>query len=118
MSFFQYKRFNKYNNRRTEYKGYYYASRKEADYAQELDMRVRIKDIKEWEKQKTIHLNVNGIHICDYRIDFIIYHNDKTTEYVEIKGMELPEWKMKWRLLEAMFLKEIERGEVKLSLVK
>jgi hypothetical protein len=40
----------KFNNRQTEYGGVIYHSQKEADYAAELDLRLRAKDIDGWER--------------------------------------------------------------------
>lgn len=97
---------NKYKNIRQTYDGYSYHSRLEAQYAAELDLRVRAKDIKSWERQYKVSLDVNGKHICNYFVDFRILHNDDSYELVEIKGMETNEWKLKRRLLEAIYLPE------------
>lgn len=77
-------------------------SKKEAQYAAELDLRIKAKDIKSWEKQYKIPIEINGKHICNYFIDFVITHLDGNKEYVEVKGMETEVWKLKWRLVEAL----------------
>lgn len=102
MSYFQ-KSGNKYHSKSTEYNGQVYHSKLESAYAQELDLRVKGKDIKSWERQVKLDLKVNGIHITNYYIDFIVTHNDGSKEFVECKGLALPEWKLKWSLLEATF---------------
>lgn len=94
---------SKYSSVITTYGGILYHSKKEAAYAEELDTRVRCKDIRSWERQVRIPLDVNGAHICDYVMDFVITHNDETKEFVEVKGFEKPEWKLKWKLLQAIF---------------
>ena len=94
---------NKYHAHSTEYAGNVYHSKLEAGYAQELDLRIKAKDIKRWERQVKLDLKVNGIHIANYYIDFIITHNDDSQEYVEVKGMETDLWRMKWKILEATF---------------
>lgn len=94
---------NKYRAKTNEYNGHVYHSKLESAYAMELDLRVRAKDIKSWDRQIRLDLRVNDQHICHYIIDFVITHNDGSKEYVECKGMELPEWKLKWRLFEALF---------------
>jgi len=99
-------RFNKYGNTRQTYNGYSYMSKLEANYAYELDMRLKAKQIKAWDKQHKISFDVNGKHICNYYVDFIVYHNDDTIELVECKGMETDIWKLKRRLLEVLFLPE------------
>jgi len=106
---------NKFNNKSTIYNGYPYSSKKEAAYAQELDLRVKAKDIHSWERQVNISLDVNGYHICNYKIDFVINHNDETIEYVEVKGYATDTWRLKWKLFEALYG---DKKGVKLTVVK
>lgn len=105
----------KYKNVKQEHNGIVYHSKKEAGYAAELDLRKKAGDILEWERQVKISLDVNGFHICNYYIDFKVLHNDGTIEYVEVKGFETDEWRLKWKLFEALY----SRGTmVKLTIVK
>jgi hypothetical protein len=106
---------NKYGAKRQEYGGKQYHSKKEAGYAAELDLRVLAKDIKGWTRQKRIPLEVNGFHVADYYIDFVVEHNDDTIEYVEVKGFETPEWRLKWKLFEALYSRQ---PTVRLTVVK
>ncbi len=85
------------------YDGNRYDSGFEAGYAAELDLRLKAKDIKSWERQVKIPLEVNGYHICNYFIDFVVYHNDGTTEYVETKGLASYSRKLKWMIFEANY---------------
>ncbi len=94
---------NKYGNKSQTYNRISYASKKEAGFAEELDFRMRAKDIKCWSRQQKISLDVNGYHICNYYIDFVVEHNDGTFEYVEVKGFETEVWRLKWKLFEALF---------------
>lgn len=94
---------NKYHAHSTQYEGQTYHSKLEAAYAQELDLRVKAKDIKGWDRQVRLDLKVNGMHICNYYIDFIAYNNDGSKEYIEVKGFETEVWRMKWKILEATF---------------
>jgi len=80
-----------------------YDSKFEAGYAADLKLRQKAGDIKSWESQVNLDLNVNGYRVCQYRIDFIVYHNDGTVEYVETKGYPTPIWRLKWKLFEALF---------------
>jgi len=89
--------------KKQEYNGLRYDSGFEASYAAELDLRVKGKDIKSWERQITIPLTVNGYLVCNYKIDFVVYHNDGTVEYVETKGYAHNTWKLKWKLFEALY---------------
>jgi hypothetical protein len=80
-----------------------YDSKFEAGYAQGLNLRIKAKDIKSYDEQVVLDLNVNGYHVCTYKIDFIIHHNDGSTEYVETKGYPTPVWRLKWKLFEALY---------------
>lgn len=114
--YYQSWRKNKYNNHTCQYGGSIYDSIKEADYAQELDFRLKAKDIKSWRRQIPIDLVVNGYKICTYKVDFEITHNNKSKELVEIKGFETPEFRLKKKLIEATFLHE--NPEYSYSLIK
>lgn len=92
----------KYHNKITEYKGEKYHSKKEAEYARELDLRVKCKDIKSWVRQVKQPLVVNSIKIADYIIDFRIVHNNGQHELVEIKGMWTDVAKLKVKLFETL----------------
>lgn len=89
--------------KKSQYKGSIYDSKFEAGYAIELDQRLKAKEIKGWEKQVKIALDVNNFHICNYYVDFKITHKDDTVEFVETKGYPTPEWKLKWKLFEALY---------------
>ncbi len=96
------------------YNGIRYDSGFEAQQAQELELRKKVGDIKDFIAHKRIPLIVNDYHICDYIIDFEVEHNDGTTEYIEVKGLKSPEWVIKFKILEAMFGDD---PNVKLTLV-
>lgn len=107
---YYYQRFNnklKYGNIKSEYKGGIYDSKKEMRKAQELDLLVKAGEITKWEKQKRLSLEVNGVHIANYYIDFVVYYPDKTIEYLEIKSPITctPVWKLKWKLARALLSK-------------
>jgi hypothetical protein len=56
-----------------------------------------------------IPLRVNDVFIANYYIDFIYVDKNDTIIYLEVKGLELPLWQLKWRLLTAL-INEIEPG--------
>ena len=107
---------NKYNAKRQTYNGYSYDSIFEAHVAESLDWKIKAGEIKEWYRQHRFDLRVNGIHICYYKIDFKIIHNDDSIEFVEAKGVQTYSWKLKWNLLLAL-IDEIEPG-AKLTILK
>lgn len=94
---------SKYGARKKEYNGTVYASAFEARYAAQLDWRKKAGDIKDWSSQVTFHLKVNEQLICKYIIDFVIIHNDNSKEYIETKGFETRDWKIKRKLFKALY---------------
>ena len=97
------------------YKGSQYDSSFEMQHAMFLDSELKDGRIKSWEKQVKIPLIVNNYLICNYYIDFIVYHNDGVKEYVETKGWATDVWKMKWKLFEALFS---DLPDVKLTIIQ
>jgi len=77
---------NKYNAIQKEYNGVMYHSTKEANYAQRLDLGIKAKVIEKWERQLTFKLNVNGILICKYILDFKVFYSDSTIRHIDVKG--------------------------------
>lgn len=107
---------NKYYNIKKEYKGRVYHSKKEADYACELDLLQRANEIKWWIPQYKVDLSVNDSKICSYKLDFKVCHKDNSIELIEVKGYETDAWKLKWKLLNAIYQKEYPK--IKLTIVK
>lgn len=101
--------------KKSVYKNDYYDSGFEGNYAKELDLRLYAGEIIKWERQVKIPLIVNGYHITNYYIDFIVYYPDGTKEYVETKGLASEAWKIKWKMFEALYS---ELPDVKLLLVQ
>jgi hypothetical protein len=97
------KRQNKYGNISSSHNGHTYHSKKEAAYAQELDIRVKIGELEHWERQVPIELRVNDQKICTYTIDFVEYDHKGNVVYTEVKGFETPEWRLKWKLFDALY---------------
>jgi len=95
-------RYNKYGAKITEYNGIKYHSKREATYAEQLDWKVKLGEIKSWTRQIRIPLVVSKHLICTYILDFIVVANDDHKQYIEVKGFETPEFKIKWRLLQAL----------------
>jgi Protein of unknown function (DUF1064) len=93
---------NKYNNTPQLYNGNRYDSKKESSFAQQLDLRKKAKDIKDWERQIKLDLRVLGKHVCYWTIDFKIIHNDGSIEWLETKGFETRDYLIKRRLFEIL----------------
>lgn len=92
--------------RKTNYNGKVFDSKFEAGEAQELEIRKRAKDIKDYATQVNFPLVVNGYKIATYIADFVITHNDGSKEIWESKGFPTPTFKLKWKLVEALYSDE------------
>lgn len=93
----------KLHNNPHEYGGVRYDSQLEANYAWELDVRVKAGDLLAWERQVPLPLLVNDVLIATYRIDFVEHLPDGTSVYTEVKGHETDVWKLKWKLFKALY---------------
>lgn len=102
----------KYSNTFTEYGGRKYHSAKEAKYAEELDWRLKGKNIASWEAQVRLPIIINGEKICTYILDFLITYPDGTKEYIDVKGYKkgvaYQYFKIKSKLLKAIHNIEIK----------
>lgn len=78
-------------------------SKFEAGKAQELELMKKAGEIVGFQEQVKIPLEVNGYHLTNYFIDFVIEHKDGTLEYLETKGFATEVWKLKWKLFEALY---------------
>ena len=107
---------NKYHAKTCVYDGFNYDSIAEANYAMELDWRLKAREFERWERQVPIRIEVNGYHICTTKVDFLIHHKDGNKELVEVKGFETPDYRIKKKLIEAVFL--YEHPEYGYTLVK
>lgn len=97
------KRGNKFGAKRTTYNGHLYHSIKEANYAAELDLRVKAGELKSWRRQVPIELRVNDQKVCTYTIDFVEVDKKGNEMWTEVKGFATPEWRIKWNLFDALF---------------
>lgn len=96
-----YNRKNKYNAKKTSYKGNKYDSRKEAEYARKLDDLKNEGKIKTWRRQERFPLpDINWLETHSkrswYSADFIVVTLDGREHVVEIKGVLTPENKVKY----------------------
>jgi len=85
-----------------KYKGF--DSRFEFSKYQELEVRLKAKDIKEFWCQYPIDIISNGYLISVYKMDFVILHNDGTLELLETKGLPTKDWVLRWKMLCAMYI--------------
>lgn len=103
------KKKTKLNNKTQTYNGSKYDSKLEARVAEELDWRMKVGELVEVKKQVKVSLDVNGVHICNYYLDFRTIDKHGQVNYVEVKGFETRHWKLIKKLFIAL-LPIIEPG--------
>jgi len=94
---------NKYNAKTKEYGGRIFHSKKEAAYAAELELLKKAGEIKDYKCQHKLSLDVDGFHICNYYVDFLVINKDGEEELHEVKGFQTQLWRLKWKLTEAIY---------------
>lgn len=102
---------NKYGAKKTEFNGYKYDSKFEASVAQELELRKKAGEIKDYEQQYKVEM---WAHRSDgtpafkvsHKVDFRVLHNDGSYELMEAKGVETADYKMRRKFLEELWLPE------------
>lgn len=100
---------NKFGAVRTEFNGRKYDSKFEASVAEELELRKIGKDIKDYEPQYKVEMwayREDGVKAfkVTHKVDFRIEHNDGSYELMEAKGVETPDYKMRRKFLEELWL--------------
>lgn len=108
---------NKLNAKKSQYKGMSFDSKGEAGYCEQLDWRIKAGEIQGYERQVKIPLKVNGVLICNYIADFVVTGKHGEKEVHEYKGLRLPLFDLKWKLLQAL-QEEIFPEGVELIIIK
>ena len=72
---------SKYNAKKTSIDGHSFDSEKEANYYEELKLRLRAGEIKGFCIQPTFILAPN----LKYKADFIVFNNDESSEIIDVK---------------------------------
>lgn len=97
---------SKYGNVLTEYGGYTYMSKKEANYARELDTLKKAKAsadrVVSYERQVPYKIEINGVRICKYILDFLVTYADGHIEYVDVKGVRTTVYALKCKMMLAV----------------
>ena len=104
---------NKFNAKKTEFMGIKFDSKWEAERYGQLVAMERAGIVRNLERQVRYNILVNEQKICQYVADFV-YEQTKldSDEYEQIvedaKGVETPEFKLKKKLMKAVFNIEIK----------
>jgi hypothetical protein len=95
---------SKYRNVKTMVDGIVFDSAKEARRWQELTLLQRAREIQSLGRQKSFALDVNGIPIARYVVDFV-YYDKRKGDWVheDVKGMRTREFIIKSRLMKALY---------------
>lgn len=95
---------SKYRNVRTEYNGVKYDSKKEAEFAAQLDFHQQNGACLSWTRQVPFRLPGGVIH----RVDFMVFELNGTVTLFEVKGLDLGAGKMKRKQVEELYQVRIE----------
>lgn len=90
---------SKYGANKIEVDSIKFDSQKEADYYNELKLRLSVGDIKGFCRQAEFVL-ANNVR---YRADFIVFNNDGTSDVIDVKGFKTDVYKLKKKLFEDKF---------------
>lgn len=102
------KRRNKFGAKRTEHNGVVYDSRKEARRAAELELLQGQGLIRNLRRQVTFPLEINGVDLGSYRADFCYLEPQTCGTVIEdVKGVRTPTYRLKKKLVEAIYGIEI-----------
>jgi len=93
---------NKYNAKKTIYKGITYDSKKEAMRAEELDVMLSIGKILDIQRQVPLKCIVNNLLVCKLVCDFVYTLPSGEVIHEDVKGMVLPVFKLKQKLVKAL----------------
>ncbi len=97
----------KYNNKHTWSDGICFDSQKEADYYQELKLRMLAGDVKGFCRQPSFVL-VEGNEkdkAITYSADFIVFNLNGTVEIVDVKGYESQQWERTYKMFRLKYPK-------------
>lgn len=95
----------KYGNIEVVIDGIWFQSTKEGEYYKTLKILQAAGQILEFKRQATYKLSVNGVLICKYVADFVVYWPNGTIEVIDVKGehtAKLPVFRMKRALMKAI----------------
>lgn len=99
-------KYNKYNNKKVEYDGYKFDSKKEAEFYKKLKALQKAGKIKKievhpkFELQPSFKKNGKTYRAINYYADFLVYYSDGITKLYDTKGKRTEVYKIKKKLFE------------------
>lgn len=98
---------SKYRNKRTEYDGRIFDSKKEAEFARLLDVCRKASDasdrVVDVQFQPVFPVLINGKKIFTYKADFTVTYADGRVEIIDVKGFKTPVYRLKKKAVEAYY---------------
>jgi hypothetical protein len=95
---------HKFKAVRTERDGIKFPSKREAEYYDELKLKVKAGLVAFFIRQVPFHLPGNIKYVCD----FLEFHADGTAHFVDVKGKRTKEYIRNKKMVEALYPIEIE----------
>jgi hypothetical protein len=77
---------SKWRNQITEYNGRKYHSKKEAEFAKDLDIQQKAKEVIKIEPQVPFILKIGDIKMAKYVLDFRVTYKDGSIKHYDVKG--------------------------------
>jgi hypothetical protein len=108
-------KYSKYKSQKSVFDDITFDSKYEGRFYGELLIQQKAGLIKEIQRQVNIPLIVNGKIICTYKADFIVTYKNGDKELIETKGVQTPDFRIKWKLLDALW--SVEFPAIKRTLV-
>tara|TARA_R100001086_G_scaffold237112_1_gene160989 strand:+ start:212 stop:583 length:372 start_codon:yes stop_codon:yes gene_type:complete len=110
----RYGKYNKYNAKKTEFMGFKFDSKWEAErYGQLVSMQMA-GVVQDLERQVKFDIIINDVKICKYVADFVytLVHEDGKKEKIveDAKGVQTTDFKIKMKLMKA-----VNNIEIKIS---
>lgn len=94
---------NKFKAVKTEVDNYVFDSKLESKWYEWFKFLEKIGQIKEFEIQKEVTIKINDQLICMHYPDFYYFDTtEKKYYYADAKGVETPEFKLKYKLTKAL----------------
>ena len=90
---------HKFKARQTINDGIKFASKKEAKYYEHLKTLKKSGEVLFFLRQVPFHLVSNVKYICDFQV----FYTDGTIKFIDVKGYETPEFKLKKKQVEALY---------------
>ena len=92
----------KYGNKWCIIDGIKFQSIKEGVYYQYLKSEKLQGRVKDFKRQVTFRLEVNGILVCRYIADFVVTYKDGSKKVIDVKGFKTDVYKLKKSLMFAV----------------